>query len=74
MAIHFAKIASEELRYAVAWYNARNPYAAKKLLLRVQDAKNAIALFPFAAPPIGKRARRLVFHMTLSILPTGVKS
>jgi plasmid stabilization system protein ParE len=49
-----------ELKEALTWYHARNPHAAENLWLRIQDARRSIALFPFAAPKIGHRARRFV--------------
>lgn len=60
MKVRLLRSAGAELREAMAWYRERSPRTAENLWLRVQDARRSILLFPYAAPPIGPRARRFI--------------
>ena len=57
MRIRQLSAATAELREAMAWYRERSPRAAERLWLHVQNARRSIALFPCAAPLIGRRVR-----------------
>ncbi|MBK9325868.1 MAG: type II toxin-antitoxin system RelE/ParE family toxin [Hydrogenophilales bacterium] len=60
MKVRLLSVASAELAEALAWYRERSPRAAEGFWLRVQEARRSIALFPLAAPPISRQARRFI--------------